>query len=356
MSKPVHVFNQYYWDFLKKVKDIARDQKYKGDDTNARNVLREIKRSYLSFDRTSEEHVEHFRKCIVPAWASFAEDKVTMEAWDDWYTDATICNLEVYKGITVDMILSLFRTKDTVLYYFMLFSIFSDESLTDEQCSAVLQVLRKNVGVTDAEFANIDNAKIQAIVRLMHLIASQSHREDNQEPNIMSELEKTSLGKLAKEIMDEVNVDEIQKSIGDDGDIMKAFADPNAGFSKLIGTVSQKMMSKIASGELTQDTLLSEAMKLTQILPGFGGGASKGGSGASMGSMMSQMANLFGGGGDIDISSVMKTMMGGGAPKGSKATINQAAVNRTAKAKQLRRKLEQRRKTKENIETHVGNE
>ncbi|NBV05261.1 MAG: hypothetical protein EBS08_06325, partial [Cytophagia bacterium] len=64
----------------------------------------------------------------------------------------------------------------------------------------------------------------------------------------------------------------------------------------------------------------------------------------------------------MDIASLMKNMMGGGgkgsggARGGSRAVVNTPALTRNVKAKQLRRKLEERRKVKENIETHVGDQ
>jgi hypothetical protein len=258
--------------------------------------------------------------------------------------------------------MKVYKSKDVVLYYFMLLSVFASEHVTAENVSKVLDILRKRSALTDEEVAFIEDPFVATSVRILHEMSvtqssgSQSSAAgSSSQDSLLSELENTTLGRLAKEIMNDVNVDEIQESMGD-GDILKAFSDPNGKMSKLIGTVTQKMVSKLASGELKQDSLLNDAMKLAGALPGGGGGG--------MFDQIGKMASMFGGGGGdedgFDIASMMKNMMGGGknmggggsgGSRGSRAVVNSAALTRNVKAKQLRRKLEERRKVKENIET-----
>jgi hypothetical protein len=192
-------------------------------------------------------------------------------------------------------------------------------------------------------------------------------------------IENTSLGKLAKEILDEVNVEDIQSSLGD-GDIMKALANPDGGLMKLLGTVSQKMMSKMTSGELKQETLLTEAMQFATQLGGAVPPELKNlGNLASMfnkGSGMDALNNIFNakksddsdsdeeGGFNMDmITSLMKNMMAGGGPAPSagsrgKTKVNANAMNsqirRTVMANQMKRKLEKKKaEAKENVPGHV---
>ena len=365
MTTTVHVFNQYYWDLLKKSKNLAKDLKHKASaDTEARVILREIKNSYMSFDKTSEEHVQWYREHVAKAWQEFASDKKALDDWNNWYENVdSIVNLELYKGISMGTLMKVYKSKDVVLYYFLLLSVFANDSVSAENVSKVLELLRnKRTPFTEDEVQFLEDPFVATSVRLLHELsmtqaasvgtgaASGSSSQDS----LLSELENTTLGKLAKEIMNDVNVDEIQQSIGDGGDILKAFSDPNGKMSQLIGTVTQKMVSKLASGELKQDSLLNDAMKLAGALPGGGAGG--------MFEQISKMAGMFGGGGaggddeGFDIASMMKNMMGGGKAggggnRGSRAVVNSAALTRNVKAKQLRRKLEERRKVKENIET-----
>ena len=361
----MNVFNQYYWDLLKKSKNLAKDQKHKASsDGDARTVLKEIKKSYMSFDKGSDEHLIWYKENVQAKWSEFAAERTTLESWAQWYADESLQQLELYKGITIGNLTSLYKSKDVVLYYMFLLAVFANTNVTLEHVSSILTLLRKRGDVDESEFDVVENCtEVRDYLKMLHDIVSQTSTEQSSATSstdkLMSELENTSLGKLAKEIMDEVNVGDIQKSIGEDGDILKAFSDPNGELSKFIGTVTQKMISKLASGEIKQDTLLGDAMKLAGSLPGGAGGL---GNMSGMLEQFGKMANMFGGGDtddSLDIASMMKNMMGGSKSaggRGTRAVVNSPALTRNVKAKQLRRKLEERRKTKENIETQVGDE
>jgi hypothetical protein len=167
--------------------------------------------------------------------------------------------------------------------------------------------------------------------------------------------------------MSEINIDEIQSSLkineegGDAGDILKSLANPESGITKLLSTVSQKMISKMASGEIRQESLLEDAMKFSSklgssgLMPGLGNMG-------SMLNMMQKMSSNHAAGDsdddtDMDMSSLQNIMKGmvenmGNAGPGKAKTetrVDQSKLNRVIKAKQLRRKLEQRKKEKENV-------
>lgn len=372
-SSAVQVFNQYYWDLLKKVKDLAKDLKYRNDDLGARDVLREIKKSYMTFDKGSEEHIDWYRSHAT-AFDTYVAAHIQKDAAAssivDWSRDEEVAKVELYKGITIGAISRLFRNQNVILYYLILLCIFAQKELGQEELDHTIEVLKKeqpwNSESMEAEGLGSTTKLCLYALRDIHAssaAASSTNAPSGNPDDVMSQLENTSLGRLAKEIMNDVDVDEISKSIGEDGDIMKALTNPEGGITKLIGTVSQKMISKLASGELKQDTLMQDAMKLAGVLPNMpGGGKAMGGLGnmANMMESMTKMASMFGGGGEDgddeapDMASMISQftkMMGGGAapkaPKGARTTVNSAALNRSVRAKQLRRKLEEKRKQHE---------
>ena len=365
MPSAVHIFNQYYWDLLKKVKNLARDFKYKSDDNGAGEIIREIKRSYLSFDKLAEEHLVWYKE-HAGSFEEFLDTNLkpddTVSSIKEWNLNDDVCNVELYKGIRIGAITRLFRNTNVVLYYLVLLSVFGHSmSLSEHSTQKIVELLRKkqpwaNEDIYDGEFTGAIQLRLKV---LRDILPKETPQSSN---NIMDELENTSLGRLAKEIMNDVNVEEISKSIGDEGDILKALSNPDGGITKLLGTVSQKMIAKLASGELKQDMLMQDAMKLAGSLPNLTGGNKGSGGLADMASMMDQigkMATMFGGssadGDDApDLSSMMSqfsNMMGGGMKagnsKGTRTTVNQAAVNRVVRSKQLRRKLEERRRKHE---------
>jgi len=174
----------------------------------------------------------------------------------------------------------------------------------------------------------------------------------------MKSIEDTSLGRLAKEILADVDIEKLQKSMGENGDVLKAIGDPNSGFSDLISNVSSKMASKMANGELKQENLLQDAMKFASLMPGMFGGAGAaagGGAGAAGGRNqnmpdMSQMMNMMNmmmsaGGSDDknndvpDFGNLFKNMANKQQQKGTKTTLNENQIKKLAKIKQLRSKL-----------------
>jgi hypothetical protein len=197
----------------------------------------------------------------------------------------------------------------------------------------------------------------------------------------MQQLETTSLGKLAKEIMGDIDVNEVQSSISGGGNILESLTNPDGGLSKLLGTVSQKMMSKMSSGELNQETLLQDALKfssqLQNMIPKGSNGKGGGGFGdiASMMSKVGDLANMMNSGkkdgNDSDSNSddddgggfnfsKMASMLGsmgdnGKKQKQSRPVINKPELSRVAKAKQLRKKLERKKRENEARSVSVVN-
>ena len=123
----------------------------------------------------------------------------------------------------------------------------------------------------------------------------------------MEDIEDTSIGKLAKEIMEDVDIEKVKKSINTEGDILGALSDPDNGIGNLISDVSQKMATKLKSGELKQDALLKDALSMAGKLPGMSGGG--GGDGApDIGNIMKMMSGMMGGGNMPSSRSVQRKM------------------------------------------------
>jgi len=125
------------------------------------------------------------------------------------------------------------------------------------------------------------------------------NKENKKTPIDEKFLENSTLAKLAKEISDEINPNEILDLEGDIKDMdnpMNLFqsllsGDKDKGVGKLMTTVCDKLKNKMESGEVNQEDLLSEATTLLQNMGGLGGGSSGGGN-PDLAGMMSMMQNL----------------------------------------------------------------
>jgi len=371
------VFNQYYFDVLKKLRSLARDRKY--DEKQARGLLKAIKRHYLSWDKDSAEYRNWFNEAeIAEPWNVYAgldNDLVALEAW----TDETSAVL--YKDIPVGMVRTVFADTPAFHYFSTILCILRRAELPAEEIQKVIATLKAIAKEPTAalakrvtEIADADVRRLMERAIALHTAQRSAGAARAAGPDL-SGLEETSLGKLAKEIMAEVDVDQLQKSVGEDGDILKALANPDSGLLKLVGTVSQKMVSKMASGELNQENLLSDAL---QFATKMGGSIPGMGNLAGMGDMLSSImggggggrGGAGGGGGGLDMSMLtsLMGMMGGGGGGGAPAAPgaagrapgaragrpNMGAANqhlrRKTQARGMRDRLERR---KENVQGSV---
>jgi hypothetical protein len=207
-------------------------------------------------------------------------------------------NAWLYNQINVSMIASCTRDKFMVHHYLAIFAIlFQDASSND--INRALELLKnfKDKDIT-TEINHISNKTICRWI--IHLHSIYTNRVSNIFNTQFADIESTSIGKLAKEIMDEVDMSTVQNSLSGDGDIFKALSDPNSGIASLLGTVSQKMIGKLASGEIKHENLLQDAMKFATKLPGMlqgSGGAvgAAGGAASDLSKMASMMQSVMGG-------------------------------------------------------------
>ena len=321
-----YIFNQYYIDLLKKLKNISKKHKTKSE--TAKRILKTIKENYQTYDKTSEEYIEFFKeKCNSEFWTSYiALDK---ETCDEWLSDDTKSSVEIYKNITIKDVTKLLRNNFITHHYLSVLYIYTNE-LNEDQITIILTNLQSVSPEQETEL-NIENADIKKVlVRLNEL------KIDNIKSNPaiegMDSLKDTTIGKIAKEIIEDVDLTKIKESITNDGDIFKAIANPDSGFSELFTNVSQKMSNKISSGELSQEAIMKDAMKFASILPGLFGGNGNDGSNNSGGFDMSSMMSMM---------SMMQNMNGGGAAGGgkNKTGINNQALRNLMKKQQLKKKL-----------------
>jgi len=126
--------------------------------------------------------------------------------------------------------------------------------------------------------------------------------EENEESNSGTEdpIESSSIGKLAKEISEELKSEKIDINSSMEGmdNPMKLFqsmmsGDKDNGIGKLVSTVTDKLQKKMESGEISQEDLLKDATKLFTGGMGGSGGDSNGGM-PDLSSMMNMMKNMSG--------------------------------------------------------------
>jgi hypothetical protein len=341
------VFNQYYIDLIKRLKSIAK--KYK--DANemekiefGRKVSRSIKDNYLTLDKSSDEYVKYVNNIPAEFWSSYVA--LDLSNSEEWFTQDTVKDVELFEKISVETVRKLLNDDYLCHHFLSVFYIFKSELSEDEIKTIIIVLQGTDKEVTIDNITNEEHKKV--LQRLQDMRAKKIKDKTGLD---MKGIEDTTLGKLAKEILEDVDVEKIQKSIGEKGDVLKAIGDPDSGFTELITNVSRKMADKISSGELKQETLLQDAMKFASVMPGlFGGDNSKGNSTGmpDMSSMMNMMSSMMGNKEGMDMFKQMAGNMK--APKGSKPSFNNSALKKMAAAKKLKAKLNKKRDSRESEE------
>lgn len=325
MASSIVIFNQYYYDLLTKIRNIAK--KHKENSSTAKKVLEIMKDNYKEFDKTSAEYIDFLNNnCDEIFWKSYLE--IDKENSDEWLKKEEIKKICLFKDINIGEIAKLLRDNFLCHHFLSVFYIFKND-MSDDSATTILKILQ-----TFSEDFELDNDEFKKIINRLNSMKTDKVK-DNSGFNNMDDLKDTTIGKIAKEIIDDVNIDKFKKTINEEGDILKALANPENGLGELFSKVGNKVTDKISSGELNQDAIMKDAMKFASMLPSmFGNNDTNQDGGFNMGNMMKMMSAMKNMGG----MSGMSGMRGMGDKK-TKTTINKQGLKALAKRAELQKKL-----------------
>jgi hypothetical protein len=324
-----------------------------------KTILKAIRENYTTLDKSSDEYTMYMKTIPEDFWTSYIGiDDISASA-TDWFLADDVKDVCIYKNITVSSIRRLVNDDYMCHHFFTVFYLFLNE-LSDDDVKVYLSVLQDTKNEIGLDVIT-NEAHRKLIARLNEL---KTKKQKDTTGFNMSGMEDTMLGKLAKEILEDVDVEKLQKSIGDNGDILKAIGDPDSGFSELISNVSRKMANKISTGELKQENLLQDAIKFASAMPGgiFGNAGAAGGAGAKQGgssgsggggngnanqpdmaSMMNMMSSMMNNKQGMDMFKNMMGNMNQNQRGGSRQTVNKPALKKLATVNKLKSKLAKRR-------------
>lgn len=339
------VFNQYYIDLLKRLKTESKKLKESDDDEKVllgKTITKSIKDNYMTIDKTSDMYIKYMNSLDEEIWKSYL-DIEDIEERDQWFLKENITDTELFHNITIGDIFNILNDTYLCHHFISVFYIFKSEN-NDEQIAKIVKYLQGTDNTVSIDTIEDDDHK-----KLLLRLKDTRHKQIKDNTGVdLKGIENTTLGKLAKEILQDVDIEKIQKSIGENGDVLKAIGDPDSGFTELITNVSRKMASKISSGELKQENLMQDALQFASIIPGmFGNTQNSNGQSNSpdMSGMMDMMSKMMGNKNSMDMFKTMAGQMN--HPKGARQSFDTSAIKKTAYAKKLKAKLNSRRE-KEN--------
>lgn len=357
----LYILNEYYVDLIKKLKTVTK--KHKDKSTTAKKVFNIIKNNYLTIDKNSDQYLiflkENLTEDLYKSYKNLSlsvdkpneksEEKTEETTSNDinkdkitnWLKDNNELNL--FEGITLGDITKILRNEYLCHHYLSVFFIFSKEELTDEQAEKLLELLNKD-NYTEEDVNELEDKEDYYKTILQNLLLIKNIKIKSSIDMNMGGMENTTLGKLAKEILEDVDINKLQKSVDKNGDVLKSLGDPDSGFGDIISNVSQKMATKLSNGELNQQNLMQDAMKFASMMPGmFGqnqGGKKSGGRGPNMANMMGMFADMMNNNGDDmpDLNNLKK------AAKTNNTSFNEPGYRKVAAQKKLKKKLAEKNK------------
>lgn len=317
----MYIFNQYYFALVKKTRNVAK--KIKDKSSVAKDILKQIRAHYNTFENNSSEYATFFSN-------EFSKDLfqplIDTDDPSEWIQHNH--EKEVFKHISLQMLSRLFKD-NTILHQFLLIlHMFRDTELSEEDSKNIVQKM-KGIDNEDLEIVDKYKETVQKIIQLN--IKSQAGFN-------MKDIEDTSIGKLAKDIVEDLDLDKIKQSVKKNGDILSALGDPENGIGNLIGDVSSKMAKKIKSGEIKQDDLLKDALNMGSKLPMFGGGDAN-----------SDKGDPFGMGGSSGMGNIMQMMQGMQGMMGK----NMGDINKAMKSNKFKN-MEKQMKQKERMKSKLN--
>jgi hypothetical protein len=161
-----------------------------------------------------------------------------------------------------------------------------------EHLLRVMQAIEERGADLDDLISEVVNPAMRAVldkVRVFMTAPDDGMADGTDDESALDAIKESSLGRLAQEISSKIDLSELD--IQDPTDVMKLFSDERG--SKVIGnimeTVSASLQSKIASGDIRQEELVQDALKVMSSLQGGGNVATPGGN------LMQDMLGAIGG-------------------------------------------------------------
>jgi hypothetical protein len=321
------VFNKFYAEFLKDIKTI-------NDDIRAK-----VKANYKVLNKNSGEYILFFQEDFTQEFvkALLSDDR-------DVYSKKFVAkDIDIHSLFVNEENTSLVMKYVYILTILNLVFVEIFEMPTPEEQKTFFSVVINGIVSSTKEGVDFDDVIDEDLRGLLVKLASinkisdapSASKEKTEDPfsSLFGNIENSFIGSLAKEISNDINIDDL--NIESPADIMKMM-DFSSGQNNAVGNIVKKVTSKISEkinkGELDQDNLIKEVMNMMGTFGNLGKD-SGGGSDNPLSSLMSMMNNPM-------MGDLMKNMSKGGG-KG-KVAFNTAAAKKQSARDRLREKFEKR--------------
>lgn len=336
-QKIIICYNQYLKAFIKK---------FKGNNENISKVIKKHKR--VEMDTMEYMYCFDVDKYLEKLNSLNLKDLKSVEL----FQEQSFKDLTIYHELKLEYIIeNLSNDNDKLFFikYIMIFNILKylhqldQDDYIEELFLKMINVLGESNIVNISKYTEdiLDDEIIDMIKQMVQINAyidydmKKNAKETGNPDEFMKNIEGTQIGKLAKEISEDINLDDF--NINNMQDLLGNFtgaggAGGNGGnggngrnlFQTLFEKIGSKITNKIDSGELKHDELISDAFGMMNQLNNDGNANPLSG---MMNQVMQNMSNMKG--------------MGKGGH--AKAQVNRDKLRKEQQKQKLREKLKSKR-------------
>jgi len=242
MTKTVYAYNKYFYEFLKEVKHTCKDSNP--------DLYKDLKTRYIVKDNSTVIHIESFIKsCTSDMLQSIVSDISDMEKISELVVLDTNTFGEVSESCNVENIHTY------ILLFAYLGIVYKNHSENEEELLHALGECQNNNG------ANIDNIiddDLTGILRQIKSLSKDDKETISNPSNFEETLANSSIGSLAREIAEDINIDGMNINSPEDlfkGENSKVIGD-------IVSKVTSNLQAKMKNGTLNQEQIMQEAMSL----------------------------------------------------------------------------------------------
>lgn len=251
-DKVVYFFNKFFYDLLKDLNNIENE------------YLSNYISNYKVKNLETLKNIKFFNSSLTPELLK----NLLCTPTKDIFEQKDLESFYILKDLTVHSVFSnvpenYHKTLKHYLYCLVLMTLIYRDSLNEESeedsmvlFNNVVDCIRK---IQSKENYNdvvesIYDKDIKILITYVDECSPDDVKTTDIPEDIPSSLENSTIGNLAKEISEEINLDDF--SIEKPDDIMKLMS------GNIIGKVGEKIQKKMATGEIKHEQLLSEAMSM----------------------------------------------------------------------------------------------
>ncbi len=291
-KKLVFVFNKFFLDFLKDLKDVL---------PNECSIVQTIRAKYGVFDKQTRDHIER----VAASLNESVEDSQIQVLEGHTFGDIRAAVAEVCDGE---------YAADTYAYL-LIMKIFAYMYVAEyegggDSVNVVLQVIKRIKEEPETDLNTdpvLDDTLIRYLTALKTTLADakkdwvdvevldvKDEPCDKNTDNAQSFFDNSIIGTLAKEISEEIDVSELDLSDPSELLNFQNISQPNSALGKVVSSVGAKLQQKMAKGNLSQADLLGDAMKVMSMFNMQPNGSqSQAGGGMDPSSIMSTLGSLM---------------------------------------------------------------